>query len=195
MFLCSRLVSPQNGRMCMPFNSLESFCRKWLVPPMGPLSKVTGLPHQWLTCVGSESSAATWKQLRADHKLEQIKKNPKQRSLWVGFMYEEDLLGLILNRIKYHSQGEYCANDLSLNDRVLPWKAADEPSELQLFPSCYRKRRDWSRKLFVCLFFSGFCSKKFVNSVGTQPGCSTCLQLGTLSMTSIADLWAHPCFC
>lgn len=118
----------------------------------GPSKQGHRTPTSVTHCIGSESSAATWKQLRADHKLEQIKKNPKQRSLWIGFMSEEDLLGLILNRIKYHSQGEYYASDLLLNDRVLPRKAADEPSELQLFPHCCRKRRDWSRKLFFYLF-------------------------------------------
>lgn len=135
----------------------------------GPSKQGHRTPTSVTHCIGSESSAATWKQLRADHKLEQIKKNPKQRSLWIGFMSEEDLLGLILKRIKYHSQGEYYASDLLLNDRVLPRKAADEPSELQLFPHCCRKRRDWSRKLFFIYF----------NLVGTQPGCSMCLHLGT----------------
>lgn len=140
----------QWGHACLStILSPSSFCRKWLVPPLCSLSKVTGLPNQWVTCICSESSAVTWKQLKADHKLEQIKKNLKQRSLWLGFMSREDLLGLTLNRMKYHSQGGYYASDLLLNDRVLPRKVAEELSQLQIFPTYCRKRRDWSRQIFL----------------------------------------------
>jgi len=41
-------------------------------------------------------------------------------------MSKEDLFGLILNRIKLHSQGEYYVSDLLLNDRVLLCKVAEE---------------------------------------------------------------------
>lgn len=117
------------------------------------LSKVTGLPNQWVTCICSESSAVTGKQLTAEHKLEQIKKDLEQRGLWVGFMSREDLLGLILNRIELHSQGEYYVSDLPLNDRVLPRKVAEELAQLQIFSSYCGKRSGWSRIFFPPLHF------------------------------------------
>lgn len=60
-------------------------------------------------------------------------------------MSREDLLGLILNRIELHSQGEYYVSDLPLNDRVLPRKVAEELAQLQIFSSYCGKRSGWSR--------------------------------------------------
>lgn len=95
----------------------------------------------------------TCKQLRAAHKWEQIKKDLKQRSLSVRFMSREDLLGVILNRIKLYSQGEYYVSGLALNDRVLPCKVAEKISQLQISSSYYGKTRNWSRKIFLAFCF------------------------------------------
>lgn len=146
----------QWGHACLStILSPSSFCRKWLVPPLCSLSEVTGLPNQWVTCICAESSAVTWKQLKADHKLEQIKKNLKQRSLWLGFMSREDLLGLTLNRMKYHSQGRYYASDLLLNDRVLPRKVAKSYCSYRFFLLTVEKGRIGPGRFF----FPGSCFK------------------------------------
>lgn len=160
-FECEWVWSPCGDamRMCVPFYNPEPVPHpvenKWCHPCVvkASLSKITGLPNQWVTCICSESSAVTCKQLRADHVLEQIKKNLKQRSLSVGFMSREDFSGLILNRIKLHSQGEYYVSDLSLNGRVLLCKVAEDLSQLQIFSSYSGKRRDWSRNTFSFLHF------------------------------------------
>lgn len=106
-----------NKDVCAFLQAWPSFCREWFEPPCvakASLSNVTGLPNQWVTCIFSESSAVTGKRLKADLKLEHTKKNLKQGSLSVVFMSKEDFLGLILNRINLHSQGEYYVHDLSL---------------------------------------------------------------------------------
>lgn len=148
---CSEDVCAFLQSWALPYSVGNDRCHPCAVK--ASLSKVTGLPNQWVTCICSESSAVTGKQLRADHKLEQIKKDLKQRSLWVGFMSREDLSGLTLNRIKLRSRGEYYVNDLLLNDRVLACKAAEELSQLQIFSSYCGKRRGWSRKIFFPLHF------------------------------------------
>lgn len=152
-FECELVLSPcRDATWAIPHSVGNDWCHSCAVK--ASLSKVTRLPNQWVTCICSELSAVTCKQLRADYEWELVKKDLKQRSLWVEYMSRKDLFGLILNRIKLHSQREYDVSDLSLNGRVLPFKAAEELFQIQIFSSYCRKTRGWSRNIsFPALCF------------------------------------------
>lgn len=63
-------------------------------------------------------------------------------------------MGLILNRIKLHSQGEYYVSGLSINDRVLVCKIAEVLSQLQIFSSYYGEKKGIGPGIFLLILYN-----------------------------------------